>query len=106
MTLQNKCKLPENNAETGPLCFEISKEELEMCTYILRNGKSPGYDSISYAMCLMEVNPEFIRMFFNKLLNFPAKIRKLQISVISPIHKKRTKTILANTEIFPLFHAL
>ena len=41
-------KLPQNNAEIGPLDFEISKEELEACAYILRNGKSPGYDSISY----------------------------------------------------------
>ena len=82
--------LPDNNAEAGPLDFEISKEELEMCAYILKNGKSPGYDIISYEMlsCLMKVNPEFIRMFFHNLLKSPTRISNWQISMISPIHKK------------------
>ena len=39
--------LPTNNAETGPLDFEITPKEIEVGLYILRKGKAPDFDNIS-----------------------------------------------------------
>ena len=85
--------LPPTSTEKGPLDFEISKEELELCSYILKKGKAPGLDRISYEMisCLMNVNPEIIRKLFNAILKNPVTIKAWHTSMISPIHKKGSK---------------
>ena len=38
---------PPNTNENGILDYEISMEEIKLGSYILRNGKAPGFDSIS-----------------------------------------------------------
>ena len=52
--------LPKNTAERGILDYEITDEEINLCAYILRNGKATGYDSISNEMlsCLLKERPE------------------------------------------------
>ena len=86
--------LPINTRNEGPLDYSISNEELEVGAYILRQGKSPGHDSVSNEMlsCLLKVNPEVIKNLFNALLKNPTIIDKWRISMITPIHKKGAKT--------------
>ena len=88
-----KCTFPENTARQGVLDFEISAEEIELGTYILRNGKSPGYDSISNEMisCLLTVKPDIVRKLFNSILQNPVTIVKWNTSLIFPLHKKGSK---------------
>ena len=86
-------QLPQNTSPEGPLDFEISEEELKLCSYILKSGKATGHDCISNEMisCLLEVNLEVIKKLFNALIKFPSVIKKWQTSVISTIHKKGSK---------------
>ena len=90
--------LPKSTVDQGPLDFEISDEEIQLGSYILRNGKSPGYDSISNEMitCLLNVKPEIIRKLFNALLQNSGKINKWTTSMISPIYKKGNKMMPDN----------
>ena len=85
--------LPKNTAEFGELDREISLEELKIGAYVLRLGKSPGFDSISNEMllCLLETNPELIRTLFNSILHNPRAIEKWSISMINPLHKAGSK---------------
>ena len=92
-TSSERYPLPQKTAEQGPLDFPICEEEIQLATYILRNGKSPGYDSISNEMLLRlyNVKPEIIKLLFNSILQNPMIINKWNISVISPLHKKGSK---------------
>ena len=92
-TSSERYPLPQKTAEQGPLDFPICEEEIQLATYILRNGKSPGYDSISNEMCLClyNVKPEIIKLLFNSILQNPLIINKWNISVIFPLHKKDSK---------------
>ena len=85
--------LPKNTAEHGELDYEISLEELKLGAYVLRLGKSSGFDSISNEMllCLLEVRPEIIKMLFNSILKHPRAIDKWSISMINPLHKSGSK---------------
>ena len=87
-------KLPNNTKNEGVLDYEISDEELKIASYILRRGKAAGIDSISNEMisCLFSVKPEIIKKLFNAILINPTIINKWHVSMISPIHKKGSKT--------------
>ena len=89
-----KCPLPKNTVKQGPLDFEISDEEIKLGSYILRNGKSPGHDSISNEMisCLLSVKPEIIKKLFNAIIQNPVIIDRWNTSLIFPLHKKGSKT--------------
>ena len=86
--------IPRNTSNEGILDYEISDEELNLATYILRKGKSAGLDSIPNEMitCLLSTKPEIIKKLFNSILLNPTIIRKWQVSMIFPIHKKGSKT--------------
>ena len=88
-----KSPLPKNTAEWGILDYEITDEEINLGSYILRNGKAPGHDSISNEMlsCLLKVRPEIFKKLCNALLRYPSTIEKWNISMISPIHKSGPK---------------
>ena len=62
--------LPENTAEYGELDSEITLDELKIGAYVLRLGKSPGFDSISNEMllCFLESNPEVVQTLFSAIL--------------------------------------
>ena len=85
--------LPQNTAEYGELDTEISLHELKIGAYVLRLGKSPGFDSISNEMllCLLESNPEILCKLFNSILRNPHAIEKWSISMINPLHKSGSK---------------
>ena len=85
--------LPQNTAEIGELDRDISEEEMKLAAYILRNGKSPGYDSISNEMlsCLLEARPDILKKLFNAILHKPQMIEKWCISMITPLHKSGSK---------------
>ena len=56
----NVQEFPKNTNKNGQLDYEILDEEIKLAAYILRDGKSPGFDRISNAMLssLLEVRPE------------------------------------------------
>ena len=85
--------MPQNTSDTGVLDREISDEEIKIAEYILRNGKSPGFDSISNEMlqCLLEARPDILRKIFNSILKSPKTIEKWSISMINPLHKSGSK---------------
>ena len=87
-------KLPQNTSATGPLDNNITKEEVDIAAYILRQGKSPGIDNISYEMiaCLLQTKPEILVKLFNSILKNPMIIQKWNTSMITPIHKKGSKS--------------
>ena len=89
-----KTKLPKNTVKNGRLDFIFTKEEIELATYVLRRGKSPGLDNISYEMisCLFNTKPEIIVKLFNQILKNPANIEKWNTSMIFPIHKSGDKS--------------
>ena len=85
--------LPKNTARIGALDYEITKEEIKLSAYVLRNGKASGYDRISNEMliCLFEERPEIFTKLFNALLQNPTSIDRWNISMINPIHKNGSK---------------
>ena len=89
-----KCVFPKNTAKQGYLDFAISDDEIRLSTYILRNGKASGHDSISNEMisCLLVVKPEIVKKLFNAILKNPTTIGRWNISLIVPLHKKGSKT--------------
>ena len=85
--------LPMNTREYGELDGEITDGEIKLAAYILRNGKAPGFDSISNEMlqCLLEVRPDILKRVFNSILKNPRIIEKWSISMINPLHKAGSK---------------
>ena len=98
-----KFSLPKNTSKEGNLDYEISNEEIQLGSYILRNNKSPGYDSISNEMisCLLIVKPEILRKIFNAILNNPVTIERWNTSLIFPLHKKGQKQTPITIGVFP-----
>lgn len=85
--------LPKNTRENGELDREITDGEMKLAAYILRNGKAPGFDSISKEMlqCFLEVRPDILKRVFNSILKNPCTIEKWSISMINPLHKAGSK---------------
>ena len=85
--------LPPNTSAAGVLDGEISTEEIFLAAYILRNGKCPGFDSISNEMlqCLLKARPDILKKVFNAILRRPHTIQKWSISMINPLHKAGSK---------------
>ena len=90
---ENNKPLPKNTREFGELDQEISEGEIKIAAYILRNGKAPGFDSISNEMlqCFLEVRPDILKRIFNSILNNPRIIEKWSVSMINPLHKSGSK---------------
>ena len=74
----NSQEFPKNTKEKGELDREITDEEMKLAAYILRNGKAPGFDSISNEMlqCFLEVRSDILRRIFNSILDNPRIIEK------------------------------
>ena len=89
----NSHPFPENTKESGELDREITDEEIKIASYILRNGKAPGFDSISNEMlqCFLQVRPDILKKIFNSILSNPRIIEKWSISMINPLHKAGSK---------------
>ena len=92
-TAQNRPDIPLSPIDSGCLDFEITSEELEKASYILRPGKSSGIDGISNEMIssLLKTTPKAILTLFNTILQSGKPIATWSTSIISPIHKKGSK---------------
>ena len=92
--VRDSSPLPGNPSVTGVLDGDISDEEIQIAAYVLRNGKSVGFDNISNEMlkCLLEARPDILKTVFNSILRNPSVIESWSISMINPIHKAGSKT--------------
>ena len=88
---------PQDCTDTGPLDYPITLDELKYASYILKNGKACGIDSISNEMlrCVMEINPNTLLCLFNAILE--GKTPDSNVAILTPIHKKGSKT---NTKFY------
>ena len=89
-----KTDIPVSPCESGCLDFEITSEELEKASYILRPMKATGIDGIPNEMILslLKAKPKTILKIFNTILQSGKHIATWNTSIISPIHKKGSKT--------------
>ena len=85
---------PPDSLTPGPLDYEITVHELLNASYILKDNKASGHDSISNEMikCLIEVNPTILVKLFNVILTQNADIKNWVVSIITPIYKSGSKT--------------
>ena len=92
-TTKNTTPLPNSPHGTGCLDYDITPEELEKSSYILRPGKSSSIDGILNEMilCLLKTSPRTILKLFNTILTSGNPITTWNTSIISPIHKKGSK---------------
>ena len=92
----NEPAYPPDCTDKGPLDYEITSEELENAKYILRNGKASGIDQVSneMLMCVVEYKPNIIIRLFNYMLD--GKTEDKCISILTPIHKKGSRTDPSN----------
>ena len=73
--------------------YEISLEELDEASGVLRNGKKCGIDLISYEMlkCIHDYNSNLLLKVLNYVFHNNATAYDWFISIIAPIHKKGPK---------------
>ena len=89
----DEIKIPDSHDTTGPLDYDITPEELDEASYILRPGKSTGKDGILNEMilCLLKTHPRVILRLFNLILSSEKAVSLWNTSIFSPIHKKGSK---------------
>ena len=82
----NEIQFPENPSDTGPLDYNITLEEMLNATPILKNGKSPGPDSITYEMiyCTLQHYPNVML----HILKQGGEVPSWTLSILVPIFKK------------------
>ena len=70
-TKNDNPNIPNSPNTTGPLDYDITPEELDEGSYILRPGKSTGKDRILNEMilCLLKTHPDIILKLFNLILS-------------------------------------
>ena len=80
---------PEDSLELGPLDYNISGEELDDASYVLKPDKSSGYDSLSNEMikCLLKTHPDLLLKLFNSVFSSNTKIEQWTMAMITPIWK-------------------
>ena len=94
LTSKDPVTLPADNTNFGPLDYEISGEELEDASYILKPYKSHGADVVSNEMIksLLDCHPKVILALFNAILKSGEIIPDWIIGLMVPIHKKGDKS--------------
>ena len=83
-------KIPDNTAESGPLDYEITVEEIMNAKGILKPGKATGIDIINNEMILeaLIMYPEAFKNVMNILLKLGTGVTQWLTSLLVPIHKK------------------
>ena len=84
--------------ERGPLDYEITLEEINGASFILKPGKSTGIDGISNEMIssLLTKYPDIIIKRFNSIVQSSEFIPEWVLGAIVPIHKKGSKSDPSN----------
>ena len=92
-TKTNDIDIPSCSDSNGPLDYDITLEELEIGSYVLRPGKSTGRDGILNEMirCLLETHPNVILKLFNLILSSGKPVNMWNTSIFTPVHKKGSK---------------
>ena len=87
-------RCPPDSEERGPLDGEITMEELEGSSYVLRPGKATGPDPISYEMlaCIVEKHPAILLKLFNSILLHNGKTPGWYKSILILLYKKGSRT--------------
>ena len=87
-----------DSQENGILDYEISLDEIEDASPILKAGKSNGIDIICNEMIkpLVDNYPEVIRLLFNVILTSGVMIPEWIVGMIVPIYKKGEKSEPSN----------
>ena len=93
-TADSRLEIPSSPNVNGPLDSEITPEELDSASYILRPYKSSGLDGVSNEMilCLFKTFPRLVLKLFNTILASGKPITWWGTSIIVPVHKKGSKT--------------
>ena len=86
----SKGKIPDNRAESGPLDYEVTIEEIMDARGILKPGKATGVDIVSNEMILeaLVMYTEAFRNVMNILLKHGVGVIQWLTSLLVPIHKK------------------
>ena len=84
---------PNNENNDTLLNSKIVKKELELAKKILRNGKSPGMDTLINEMIepLVELYPGLLLKLFNSILDNTWISQEWLLSLITALHKKGAK---------------
>ena len=92
-TSDSEPNYPPDDTDDGPLDYEISEEELDDSSGVLKNGKKCGIDLISYEMlkCIRDYNPQLLLKVLNFVLQNNVVAHDWFVSIIAPIHKKGPK---------------
>ena len=79
--------------DTSDLNGKIDKDELSLARKVLKNGKSPGLDTVLNEMIdpLAELYPELLLKLFNSILSNTWISEDWLMSLITAIHKKGAK---------------
>ena len=93
-TKNDNVDIPDCSVPNGQLDYDITPEELEDGSYILRPGKSTGKDGILNEMisCLLKTHPGVILKLFNLILSSEKPVAMWTTSIFAPIHKKGSRT--------------
>ena len=86
----DESKIPNNVAESGPLDYEITMEEMMKARGILKPGKATGIDIVNNEMILEALNiyPLAFVNIMNILLKQGEGVSNWLTSLLVPIHKK------------------
>ena len=86
----NNCQIPENTAESGPLDYEITLEEMTKARTILKPGKATGIDNVNNEMIMeaLKLYPSAFLNVLNSLMKEGKGVKSWLTSLLVPIHKK------------------
>ena len=81
--------IPGVSTATGPLDYEISRDELEASSVKMRYGKANSYDGSCNEMiiALVKTHPEILLRLFNEILQLGEVVPDWVLGMIVPLHK-------------------